>query len=102
MAPAELEAFLTTHPDIQDAAVIGVEDKVQATEVPRAFVVRKLGTKMEEGEVIEYVRANLANHKRLRGGVVFLEAIPKSASGKILRKELRQWSTTTSRRGAKL
>ncbi len=90
VAPAELEALLVSHPKISDAAVIGVQDDSQATEVPRAFVVSQPGVFVQAQEVIDFVQANLSNHKRLRGGVVFVDEIPKSASGKILRKELRQ------------
>lgn len=89
VAPAELEALLITHPKIADAAIVGIEDESQATEVPLAFVVVKAGMQMEAREVVDFVRDNLANHKRLRGGVVFLHEIPKSASGKILKKDLR-------------
>lgn len=90
VAPAEIEALLVSHPDIDDAAVIGVEDKSQATEVPRAYIVVKPGVAMQARDVIEFVHKNASNHKRLRGGVVFVEEIAKSPSGKILRKQLRQ------------
>ena len=89
VAPAELEALLLSHPKINDAAVIGVYDHSQATEVPRAFVVKEPGCDISAPEIVNFVQDNLANHKRLRGGVVLVEIIPKSASGKILRKELR-------------
>lgn len=96
VAPAELEALLTSHPRIADAAVIGVWNQERETEAPRAYVVQRPtpGAKREEPrlteqEVADFVKQNLATHKQLRGGVVFLDEIPKSASGKILRKELR-------------
>ncbi|KAG0021034.1 putative fatty-acid--CoA ligase FadD10 [Podila clonocystis] len=89
VAPAELEAILLANPKIMDAAVIGVENKEQATEVPLAFVVKALGASLTEAEVQEYVASKVAAHKKLRGGVRFIEAIPKSAAGKILRKDLR-------------
>jgi len=90
VAPAELEALLLSHPKIDDAAVIGVQDDSQATEVPRAFIVPQPNIQLSAQEVIDFVQSNLASHKRLRGGVVFIDEIPKSASGKILRKILRQ------------
>ena len=89
VAPAELEALLISHPKIDDAAVIGVSD-VAAGEVPRAFVVRKPGVDLDAREVVKFVKDNVSDHKRLRGWVKFVDEIPKSASGKILRKELRQ------------
>jgi 4-coumarate--CoA ligase len=85
VAPAELEALLLTHPKILDAAVIGVD--VPGTEVPRAYVVAQKG--LTEQEVKDFVKGQVADYKNLRGGVVFLDVIPKSPSGKILRKDLR-------------
>ena len=86
VAPAELEALLISHPDIADAAVIGVDGG--GTELPRAYVVADK-KKISEAQIQDFVRDNAATHKQLRGGVVFLQAIPKSPSGKILRKDLR-------------
>ena len=90
VAPAELEAVLVSHERLLDAAVVGVWSRESETEVPRAYVVPKAGEKLTEEEVKRYVKMNLSQHKQLRGGVVFVESIPKSASGKILRKELRE------------
>ncbi|KAJ7218044.1 hypothetical protein GGX14DRAFT_439384 [Mycena pura] len=88
VAPAELEAVLISHPRIQDAGVIGVYDEELATEVPRAYVVADKDVVSAE-DIKEFVKSRLASHKQLRGGVIFMTAIPKSPSGKILRKELR-------------
>lgn len=88
VAPAELEALLLNHPDILDAAVIGVETDHGHNEVPRAYVVAD-EKKINGRDITEYVRRNVAGYKQLRGGVVFLDEIPKSPSGKILRKDLR-------------
>lgn len=86
VAPAELEALLLTHPKILDAAVIGVE--IPGTEAPRAYVVT--GGDISEQEIKDFVKKHASSHKQLRGGVVFMDAIPKSPSGKILRKDLRE------------
>lgn len=88
VAPAELEALLISHPDILDAAVIGVETDDGHNEVPRAYVVAD-EKKISGRAIAEFVKQNAAGYKQLRGGVVFLDAIPKSPSGKILRKDLR-------------
>lgn len=91
VTPAELEALLTSHPLIEDAAVIGVWDDQQQTEVPRAYVVVRHpseGRAITAQEVADFVKGKVASYKQLRGGVFFLNEIPKSASGKILRKKI--------------
>lgn len=88
VAPAEIEGLLLKHKGIADAGVIGVADE-RAGEIPMAFVVRQPNAKLTETDVIEYVAKNLSAAKHLRGGVRFVEAIPKNPSGKILRRELR-------------
>ncbi|MBL3685595.1 4-coumarate--CoA ligase family protein [Leucobacter zeae] len=85
--PAELEALLLTHPGIADAAVVAFPDD-DAGEVPKAFVVRQPGAELSEDEVIAFVADRVAPPKKVRR-VEFIDAIPKSASGKILRKDLR-------------
>jgi acyl-CoA synthetase (AMP-forming)/AMP-acid ligase II len=86
--PAELEALLLTHPAIADSAVVGVIDTESGEEVPKAFVVKQSGAELTESEVMEFVAAEVAPYKKVRQ-VAFIDAIPKSASGKILRKDLR-------------
>jgi len=86
--PAELEALLLTHPSIADAAVIGVRDG-DGEEVPKAFVVRQpAAPELSAADVMTFVAGHVAPYKKVRM-VEFVEAIPKSASGKILRKDLR-------------
>ncbi|MDT5028784.1 MAG: hypothetical protein QOE61_5210, partial [Micromonosporaceae bacterium] len=88
VAPAELEATLLGHPEIADAAVIGVYDD-EDNEVPKAFVVRVPGSSLTPDSVMEYVAGVVAPYKKVRR-VEFIDAVPKAASGKILRRELRQ------------
>src|SRR5437667_4833280 len=84
VAPAELEAILLTHPAVADAAVIPCKDD-EAGEVPKAFVVKKGET--TAAAIMEFVEGRVAPHKRLRF-VEFIDQIPKSAAGKILRRVL--------------
>ena len=91
VAPAELEGKLMDHPNVNDVAVIGVYDGEQHTEVPRAYVVPAKGRDKEHAdEIVRWTSEQVANHKRLRGGVVFIDEVPKSASGKILRRILKE------------
>ncbi|MDN5930748.1 MAG: AMP-binding protein [Pseudonocardia sp.] len=85
--PAELEALLLTNPKIADAAVIGVQD-AEGEEVPKAFVVLQPDTELTGEDVMTFVAERIAPHKKVRV-VEFIDVIPKSASGKILRKDLR-------------
>jgi 4-coumarate--CoA ligase len=90
--PAELEGILVSHPNVADAAVIGLYDKDQATEIPRAYIVLKDGlgkTEAEAKEIADWLSTKVAHHKKLRGGVRFVDEIPKSVSGKILRRLLK-------------
>jgi len=108
VAPAELEGVLLDHPDIDDVAVIGLYDADEATEVPRAYVVLRQGVeagKKEEEAITKWFADKVATHKKLRGGVRFVEQIPKSATGKILRRILtlqaREEEETKKQKGLK-
>ena len=93
--PAELEALLLTHDKIADTAVIGVKD-ADGEEVPKAFVVTQAaGSDLTEDEVMAFVAERVAPHKKVRV-VEFIDQIPKSASGKILRKDLRAQENATA------
>lgn len=87
--PAELEAVIRQHPMVLDAAVVGVPHEING-EAPRAFVVVKPDGAVTEEELKEFVAERVAKFKHLEGGVRFLESIPKNASGKILRREIKE------------
>ena len=103
VAPAELEELILGHDDVNDVAVIQIPDEASG-ELPRAYIVLKAQEK-EEGStdhdddkeqeeklkkcIYEWVKERVAPYKRLDGGIVFVDSIPKSASGKILRRILR-------------
>ena len=94
IAPAELEALLLTHAGIADAAVIGVKD-AESGETPKAFVVRSEShPDLDADEVKAFVAALVAPYKKIRN-VEFVEQIPKSAAGKILRRDLRSRELST-------
>ena len=86
VAPAELEALLLTHPFIADAAVIPVADE-EAGEIPKAFIVLKKGNEISEETIMSWVSEHVSPQKKIRK-VEFVDAIPKSLSGKILRRVL--------------
>lgn len=89
VAPAELEEILRTHPEIRDAAVIGIPNSITG-ELPRAFVVKSKDSQLTEKNVQDFVSDKVTRFKRLTGGVEFIDTIPKNATGKILRKNLKK------------
>lgn len=102
VAPAELEAHLLTHPSVADCAVIGVLDD-NAGELPKAFIVKSSSAQaMNEdrvtSELYDHVKKHKAHYKWLRGGIEFIDVIPKSPSGKILRRLLRDRESERMRR----
>ena len=85
--PAELEAVLLSHPDVTDAAVVGLPDE-EAGEIPAGYVTLRPGASADRGEILEFVAVQVAGYKQIRRLEV-IEAIPRSASGKVLRRMLR-------------
>ena len=102
--PAELEGLLLSHPLVNDVAVIGIYNKDQATELPRAYIVPKPGVEGSSktaDDIMQWLQAKVANHKRLRGGVRFVDEVPKSVSGKILRRLLKVKALEEEEKGQK-
>ncbi|OCL05299.1 4-coumarate-CoA ligase [Glonium stellatum] len=93
VAPAELEALLLEHDHVSDAAVVGL--KLEHEEFPRAYIVIKdaYRGKTSDRDIERWVAERVARHKQLLGGVKFIEEVPKSVSGKIQRKILREWAS---------
>jgi fatty-acyl-CoA synthase len=94
----EVEKALAAHPDVYEAAVIPVPDE-QWGEVPKALVVLKPGASVEESDLVEFCRGRLAHYKCPKS-VEFLASLPKTGTGKFLKKELRKkyWSTANLER----
>ncbi|XP_046579878.1 probable 4-coumarate--CoA ligase 1 [Haliotis rubra] len=86
ISPCHLENIILNHPDVEDAAVVGIPTK-GVGEVPRAFVVAK--PSVTEKDLIDLVASHVAPYRHLRGGVEFVENVPRNPSGKILRRVLR-------------
>ncbi|KAJ2931067.1 hypothetical protein H1R20_g6045, partial [Candolleomyces eurysporus] len=98
IAPAELEAILLEHPEVGDVGVIGIKDEYSGDELPRAYIspsdpsaIKNKKSKLEfEQRVDKWFKEQVSPIKYLRGGIRALSAIPKSGTGKILRKDLRE------------
>ncbi|KAG6421298.1 hypothetical protein SASPL_117848 [Salvia splendens] len=86
--PAELEHLLQSIPEIADAAVVPYPDE-EAGEIPMAYVVRKAGSNMSAAEIMDYIEKQVAPYKKIRR-LAFIDSIPKSPAGKILRRDLQR------------
>lgn len=83
-----------SHTAIADCVVVGVYDSVQATELPRAYIVLQPSVpKTQEtiDMIHKFVDKSVIAYKRLRGGIRIIDQVPKSTSGKILRREVKEW-----------
>lgn len=88
VAPAELEEIIRSHPDILDAAIVGVAHEKNG-EAPRAFVIKRPESQVTEQDIKAFVSERVAEYKCLEGGVQFLNEIPKNATGKIMRRQIK-------------
>ncbi|PGH08308.1 hypothetical protein AJ80_07904 [Polytolypa hystricis UAMH7299] len=100
VAPAELENVLLRHSAVDDAAVIGVMNPDLASEVPLAYIVLKQGQTEDETtahQILDLVKECTAHYKHLRGGIIWTKQLPRSPSGKIMKRELRDRAATVDR-----
>lgn len=86
VSPTEIEDELLKHPSVTECSVVGVPDQ-KTGEAPKAFVILK--EKATVDDLQKFLAPRLSKHKQLRGGITFVESLPKSESGKVLRKVLR-------------
>lgn len=105
--PAELEGILVDNEAVDDVAVVGIESQAHGSEVPLAFVVRSekskssgISAEQEAANIVKWLESKVAQHKRLRGGVRFVDQIPKSVSGKILRRILKSQAQEEAKAGS--
>ncbi|KAI0213050.1 Luciferin 4-monooxygenase [Lamellibrachia satsuma] len=88
VAPSELEAVLLTHPAVVDAGVFGLPHPL-AGELPTALVVRSPGASVTEKDIQDYVKEKVAAFKQLRGGVHFVSSVPRTVTGKAIRRAMK-------------
>ena len=88
ISPEEVEDVLHSHPQVEEAAVIGIPDPEWGQE-PRAVIALKKGEDATQDEIMEYCRSRLAGFKRPRS-VIFVDFLPRNQLGKLLKKELRE------------
>ena len=87
IAPAELEDAVYMHPAVKECAVVGIPSPIVG-EIPKAYIVLKEGCQLHKGEIIKFCEEKLAPYKKIRA-VQFVEEIPKTHVGKVLRRALR-------------
>ncbi|KAK7788667.1 hypothetical protein R5R35_014119 [Gryllus longicercus] len=90
VSPTELENLVMELPEVADCAVVGIPDD-RHDELPRAFVVLHPNKKLSEEQIKKHIEPRVVKYKRLEGGVIFLDKIPRNPSGKILRQVLKAW-----------
>ncbi|KAE8741028.1 hypothetical protein FOCC_FOCC013439 [Frankliniella occidentalis] len=93
IAPAEVEMVLLQHPGVSEACVLGRQSTADIGDIPTAFVSRvdnEAGEALTEGELQDLVADKLSDYKRLRGGVIFLDHLPRTVSGKVARRNLKE------------
>ena len=88
--PSEIEGYLEAHPAVGEVAVIGIPDEKYGEEI-MAFIVRNPGQQIDEGGLIEFARSRMTPYKA-PSRVQFVEGLPKSLVGKVLKKELRKFA----------
>lgn len=98
ISPSELESILMHHPSVKEACVVGRWSEEISTELPTAFVTLAApaeGSAQLQQEIAAFVAERVAGYKKLRGGIIFLDELPKSSNGKLLKRSLKERLTAT-------
>lgn len=90
VSPTELEDIIAEQDGVAEVCVVGIPTLDQSAELPTAVVVRREGSALQDEEVVKFVEGRVMDHKRLRGGVFFVESLPKTSKGSLKRKEVRR------------
>ncbi|KAL6261340.1 hypothetical protein P5V15_006438 [Pogonomyrmex californicus] len=90
--PGEIENVLSSHPAVQEVAVIGVPHTLDG-EHPLAFIIKRPGAMVTEQELIDFVAKDMMDHYKLRAGVIFLDSFPRTSTNKIIKKDLKAMVT---------
>ncbi|XP_053617146.1 luciferin 4-monooxygenase-like isoform X2 [Plodia interpunctella] len=96
ISPVEVESVILQHPGVRDVVVVGIPD-ISCGELPTAFVVRKTGSNVSAQEIKDMVKSLLSDAKQLRGGVIFMDAFPTTATSKVHRMKLKEMALTMDR-----
>ncbi|XP_055298411.1 uncharacterized protein LOC129566474 [Sitodiplosis mosellana] len=89
ISPSEIDAFLIQSPKIKSACIVGIPDEV-ASDLPAAVIVCADGAHISEQEIFDMVADNFSDHCKLRGGVYFVDSLPSTVSGKVLRRKVKE------------
>ncbi|XP_058815928.1 uncharacterized protein LOC131679252 [Topomyia yanbarensis] len=90
ISPTDLEAIVSRIDGVEQVCVVGLPDEYQTTDLPAAVIVKTEGNELTEEDVLRIVHEQVADYKKLRGGVFFLSQFPLTSNGKVLRRELRE------------
>ena len=97
IAPTEIESILQTHPAVVEALVFGVKDPAVQERVSAVVVLKEGTCHIGAEDIVGFVNSRVdADYKRISGEVLFREALPRNTSGKLLRREMRQWAAAAN------
>ncbi|XP_031623989.1 probable 4-coumarate--CoA ligase 1 [Contarinia nasturtii] len=90
ISPSQIETFLIELPDIKGACIIGIPGEVASNDLPAAYIVRNEASNITEKDIFNLVADHFADYCKLRGGVYFVDSLPVTPSGKIMRRKVKE------------